>query len=285
VSTQRTKRGSSVLRVLSFALIFALTAIGFSDAQGRPAPVAWTDSTRDVFINGEIDRTAQVLTSEATQRIALIAARLERAVVLDTSRRALYTCPPDSFRFYPDHVIALSDADFGVSRAGSYKLHGESDYSFELGGRSVHIAIHQPLIGDTDTQRLFGIVPVWRFAMDSSQPDPGVITRLKHCQAETTITVALGTWCPDSKKHVPRLLKALGLAANNRFHIRLIGIGRKLHEPRDIVKHLKLIHVPTVIVERAGLEIGRIVERPTSTSMEEDLAAILTGPSKLSEHK
>lgn len=272
------------MRTLALTLIFGVLGLAPSVAQ-KPEPVVWTDSTRDVFIDGEIDRSAQVLISEATERIALISARLGRAAVLDTSRHTLSTCSPGSFRFYPDHVIALTDFDFGISPAGSYKLHGESDYSFELGGRAVHIATHQPLIGDTDTQRLFEIVPVWRFAMDSSQPDAAVIARLKHCQAETTITVALGTWCPDSKKRVPRLLKALELAANSRFHIKLIGIGRKLHEPRDTIKHLKLIHVPTVIVERAGVEIGRIVEHPTTTSMEEDLAEILIRASEHSEHK
>jgi len=273
------------MRAGMFALMFTVTGIAISAAQSKHEPVVWTDSTRDVYINGEIDRSAQVLTSEATQRIALISPRLDRAVVLDTPRRTFYTSSPDSFRFYPDHVIALTDSDFGVRSVGSYKLHGESDYSFELGGKAVHITTHQPLIGDTGTQRLFATVPVWRFAMDSSQPDPGVIARLKKCQAETTITIALGTWCPDSKKHVPRLLKALELAANNYLHIKLIGIGRKLHEPRDIVKHFKLIHVPTVIVEREGIEIGRIVEHPTTTSMEEDLAAILIGSSKHFEHK
>lgn len=273
------------MRAGMFALMFTITGIAIGAAQSKHEPVVWTDSTRDVYINGEIDRSAQVLTSEATQRIALISPRLDRAVVLNTSRRTFYTGSPDSFRFHPDRVVALSDADFGVGPAGNYKLHGESDYSFELGGRSVHITTHQPLIGETDTQRLFEIVPVWRFAMDSSQPDAGAIARLKHFQAETTITVALGTWCPDSKKHVPRLLKALELAANSRFHIKLIGIGRKLHEPHDIIKHFKLIHVPTVIVEREGVEIGRIVEHPTTTSMEEDLAAILAGSSKHFEHK
>lgn len=273
------------MRAGMLALMFTVAGIAISAAQSKHEPVVWTDSTRDVYINGEIDRSAQVLTSEATQRIALISPRLDRAVVLDTSRRAFYTSSPDSFRFYPDRVIALSDTDFAVSSASSYRLHGKSDYGFELGRMAVHIAIHQPLIGETETQRLFEIVPVWRFAMDSSQPDSGVIALLKSCQAETTITVALGTWCPDSRKHVPRLLKALELAANSRIHIKLIGIGRKLHEPRDIIKHFRLIHVPTVIVERGGLEIGRIVEHPTTASMEEDLAAILVGSSKHSEHK
>src|SRR6185503_15360137 len=228
------------MRALALTLIFAVFGLVPSGAQ-KSEPIVWTDSTRDVFIDGEIDRSAQVLRSEPTQRLALISARLERAAVLDTSRHTLYTSSPDSFRFYPDHVIALTDSDFNVSPAGSYKLHGESEYSFELGGKAVHITTHQPLIGKTDTQQLFEIVPVWRFAMDSSQPDPGVIARLKHCQAETTITVALATWCPDSKKHAPRLLKALELAANNHLNIKLIGIGRKLHEPHDTIKHFRLI--------------------------------------------
>ena len=92
------------MRAGMFALMFTVTPIAISAAQSKHEPVVWTDSTRDVYINGEIDRSAQVLTSEATQRIALISARLDRAVVLDTSRRTCLRSSPDSFRFYPDHV-------------------------------------------------------------------------------------------------------------------------------------------------------------------------------------
>jgi hypothetical protein len=273
------------MRAVMFALMFTVTGIAISAAQSKPEPVVWTDSTRDVYINGEIDRSAQVLTSEATQRIALISARLDRAVVLDTSRRTFHTSSPDSFRFYPDRVVALSDADFAVSPAGSYTLHGESDYSFVFNARPVHITAHQALIGETGRETLFETVPVWRFAMESYQPDSDAVTALKACQSETLITVALATWCSDSKRHVPRLLKALELAGNNHLHIKLIGIGRKLHEPGDTIKHFKIVHVPTVIVERDAVEIGRIVENPKGKTIEEDLASILNNTPGTREHK
>lgn len=266
-----------MIRAIGFILIFIVACITISTAQNKQEPVVWTDSTRDVHINGEIDRSAQVLTSEPTERIALISPRLERAVVLDLSRRAVYTCSQDSFRFYPDRTIALSDADVAISSAGKYALHAETDYSFEINGTRVQITAHQALIGETNSQKLFETVPVWRFGMEGYQPDADAVSAIKACQPETIITVALATWCPDSKRHVPRLLRALELAGNSHLHIKLIGIGRKLHEPSDFVKHFKIVHVPTVIVERVGVEIGRIVENPKAKTMEEDLAAILNG--------
>lgn len=271
------------MRAVTFTLIFTVVVIAISAAQSKPEPVVWTDSTRDVYINGQIDRSAQVLTSEPTERIALLSSRLERAVVLDLSRRTVYTCSQDSFRFYPDRIVALSDSGFAVSHAGNYTLHGEADYSFVLEGRPVHITTHQALIGETERQALFETVPVWRAGMESYQPDPGAAAGLKACEAETVITVALATWCPDSKRHVPRLLKALELAGNAHLHIKLIGIGRKLHEPSEIIKHFKIVHVPTVIVERDGVEIGRIVENPKAKTIEEDLAAILNRATKKHE--
>jgi thioredoxin 1 len=265
------------MRAVAFTLIFTVVGVAISAAQNKPEPVAWTDSTRDVYINGEIDRSAQVLTSEPPERIALISPRLERAVVLDLSRRTVYTCSQDSFRFYPDRVLALSDSDLAVNHAGSYTLDRESDYSFGLDGRSVQITTHQALVGETERQALFEIVPVWRVGLESYQPDANAVAALRSSQPETAITVALATWCPDSKRHVPRLLKALDAAGNKHLHIKLIGIGRKFREPADTVKRLRIASVPTVIVERDGVEIGRIVENPKAKTMEEDLAAILNG--------
>jgi hypothetical protein len=49
------------------------------------------------------------------------------------------------------------------------------------------------------------------------------------------------------------------------------------------VQPLAITNVPTVIVERAGREIGRVVETPAASTIEEDLAAILAG--KPNDHK
>jgi hypothetical protein len=59
----------------------------------------------------------------------------------------------------------------------------------------------------------------------------------------------------------------------------------KLSEPVEAIKRLKIVRVPTVIVERDGVEIGRIVENPTAKTMEEDLAAILNGTRNTDKHE
>jgi hypothetical protein len=245
--------------------------------QRRPDTVLWTDSTKDVHINGELERAAQVLTSEETRRIALISPKLERAAVLDLSGRTVTTTPKDVLRFAADRASAQSEADFRVESAGNYTVFDESDYYFTIDGTRVLITAHQGLTGETDKQKLFETVPVWRSLMESYQPDLNVVAAIKAIQPDTTITVALATWCSDSKQHVPRLLKALDGAGNRRLHIKLIGIARKFSEPAEAIKRLNIVRVPTVIVERNGIELGRIVENPIGKTMEEDLAAILNG--------
>jgi len=76
---------------------------------------------------------------------------------------------------------------------------------------------------------------------------------------------------------VPQLLRALHEADNRHLHVRLVGIANKFVEPADFVKQHDIKKVPTIIVERDGHEIGRIIETPAAKSMEEDLAAILAG--------
>ena len=274
-----------VIRVMSS---IALSVLLFSGrealAHDRSDTVVWTDSTKDVYVNGELDRAAQVLTSEETRRIALISPKLERAAMLDLSGRTVTTAVKEVFRFSSDRASALSDADFSVESAGDYRMFDDSNYYFTINGTRVLITAHQGLTGETDNHRLFETVPVWRSVMERYQPNLDAVASIKAIQPETTIIVALATWCSDSKQHVPRLLKALDAAGNPHLHIKLIGIARQLREPAETIKQRKIVHVPTVIVERDGVEIGRIVENPTAKTIEEDLAAILNGARSSGKH-
>ena len=263
------------LAVAAVALIMIYGAV-FAQQRQRDT-VLWTDSTKDVHVNGQLERAAQVLTSDEARRIVLISPKLERAAVLDLSGRTVTTAAKEVFRFSSDRASAQSDADFSFESAGDYRVFDDSDYYFTINGTRVLITAHQGLTGETDNQKLFETVPVWRSLMDSYQPDLNAVAAIKSIQSETAITVALATWCSDSKQHIPRLLKALDAAGNRRLHIKLIGIGRGLREPAEAIRQRNIVRVPTVIVERDGIELGRIVENPTAKTMEEDLAAILSG--------
>ena len=60
------------------------------------------------------------------------------------------------------------------------------------------------------------------------------------------------------------------------FPIRYIGVGREKREPRELLEGREILYVPTLIVSRDGVEIGRIVES-SPNGVETDLVALITG--------
>lgn len=89
------------------------------------------------------------------------------------------------------------------------------------------------------------------------------------------LTVVMGTWCGDSHRHVPRLMKILDAIKFPENKLTIIGVNRKKEAPGGEEGPLNIQFVPTVIVQKYGKEIGRIVENPSSGYIERDLVEIL----------
>lgn len=89
------------------------------------------------------------------------------------------------------------------------------------------------------------------------------------------ITVFMGTWCEDSHRDVPRLMKILEEVSYPESKLTMIAVNRKKKSPAGEEDRYKIERVPTIIVEKSGKEIGRIVEMPTTGYIERDLAEIL----------
>lgn len=257
---------------LLFGLLIACAAAG---AQDQAQIINWTDATRDVYVAGQVDRTIQVFYSESPKRMALVGPNLDRVVELDLTENLVGTTPKAAWQVAADRTSATSDAKTVADISGPLTVIDETTYSFDLGGKSFLIMRHKGLVGDMTEAAVWGDVPIWRTLMDKYQPDARAVTALKQSRSDTTIIIAAGTWCGDSKHYVPQLLRALHEAGNRHLQIKLVGIANKFVEPADFVKQRDIKKVPTVIVERNGREIGRIVETPVAKTMEEDLAAIL----------
>lgn len=260
---------------LSLALFF-LAAI--AAAQTIPSSTLnWSDSTRDVYIDNELDRDAQVLTADAPSRLALISSKFESALVLDVTEHTVKTLPKGSFQFGADRTSATSESPGATKAVGKFTRVDGPIYFFVVEGKPVLIRSHPGATGEMSLDKLWDTVPVWRSVMKTYQPNTQAVDALKATDKDTTLTLAFGTWCPDSKNYVPRLIKALRAADNAKIQLKLIGIDNQFREPVSAVQPLRITNVPTVIVERGGREIGRIVETPSASTMEEDLAAILSG--------
>lgn len=89
------------------------------------------------------------------------------------------------------------------------------------------------------------------------------------------LIVFMGTWCEDSHRDFPRLMKILQEVKFPDSRLTIIAVNRKKESPTGDESKYNIQKVPTIIVEKYGKEIGRIIEMPTTGYIERDLVEIL----------
>ena len=113
---------------------------------------------------------------------------------------------------------------------------------------------------------------------DSYVVDSFTCNFIKPLLAGKSMTIFMGTWCGDSKREVPRVLKMLDCCGfpMNDLALVMVGNSDSLYKksPQHEEAGKNIVRVPTIIVEQKNAEIGRIIESPI-TSLEKDLLAIL----------
>jgi tetratricopeptide (TPR) repeat protein len=112
-------------------------------------------------------------------------------------------------------------------------------------------------------------------------PTAEIITQLKKLKPSTfTLKIVFGSWCGDSKRELPKMMKVVNAAGFPEKNIQLIGVYDSLEvykqAPNREEKGLNIYRVPTFIVYQKDKEIGRIVEYPVE-SLERDLLKIVSG--------
>jgi len=92
--------------------------------------------------------------------------------------------------------------------------------------------------------------------------------------ADLKVKILFGTWCHDSEREVPRMLKLLAASGVKEDNISLISLDIRKEEPEGRAKALDVRFTPTFIFLTGGTEMGRIVERP-NVNLEHDIKAML----------
>jgi len=90
------------------------------------------------------------------------------------------------------------------------------------------------------------------------------------------IIIILGTWCSDSRREVPRVVKILDFINFPKDKLFFIAVDRNIKGLYDEIDGLEIKYVPTVIVYEGGKEIGHIIENPTVT-LEKDFIEVVKG--------
>lgn len=134
----------------------------------------------------------------------------------------------------------------------------------------------EPLLGRVRQSSLPAISESWREDYEAYEPAADDVRALAALQGPAVLDVYFGSWCSDSRRELPRLVKILDRAASPGLRVRFYGLDRSKKKPARLARRGSIERVPTLVLSAGGREIGRIVESPRST-LEHDLALLAGG--------
>jgi thiol-disulfide isomerase/thioredoxin len=109
--------------------------------------------------------------------------------------------------------------------------------------------------------------------------DTSLIVSLKEKMDRKQFLIFMGTWCGDSKREVPRMLKILDYCGVKPEQVKIVMVSNAdslyKQSPNHEEKGLNIIKVPTLIVYENTTEINRVIEYPVE-SLEKDLLKIIS---------
>ena len=131
----------------------------------------------------------------------------------------------------------------------------------------------EDMVGLVSPQELLQANSTFAQNYQSYQPSENELAAVKELKGKS-LTVLFGTWCHDSQREVPRLLKVLDMAQSQLHELRLVAVNRNKQEPSGLARSLELRYTPTLVLFNGDTELGRVIEKPL-VSLTEDLSKLL----------
>ena len=114
------------------------------------------------------------------------------------------------------------------------------------------------------------------FIKEYNRYDPRLNELIKFDYNNIKIKIFMGTWCHDSKREIPRLIKILDNLKFDESQINIIALTKKKKGYFKNYSQYKVLNTPTIIFYLNNDEIGRIIEKPKD-SLEEAISLIIKG--------
>lgn len=102
------------------------------------------------------------------------------------------------------------------------------------------------------------------------------LEKIKPLLKDKRVVLIMGTWCEDSQREVPGMMKILNQAGFNTTEMEIIAIDEDKRTKEGLEKAYNLAYIPALIFFEGEKEINRIVEFPIN-SLEQDMLDILSG--------
>lgn len=171
-----------------------------------------------------------------------------------------------------------------LSSCSMNKKTGMSNYSNDGSCQLVKDKYGNPMLWGKCSPKAFQQKPFnewYQQQFSSYTADSALCSSLK--MNAVKVDIFMGTWCGDSKREVPRMLKVFNYCGVTEDRLRLFTVNNsdsafKQTLGNEAAKE-NIFRVPTFIFyNEAGKELGRIIESPVQT-LEKDMEAIISGKS------
>ena len=107
---------------------------------------------------------------------------------------------------------------------------------------------------------------------DKYQPSIEKLSQINFSKIK--IKIFMGTWCHDSKREIPRLIKILDNLIVDQSNVEIIGLTKEKKGYFNDYNRYNITNTPTIIFYNNKKEVGRIIEKPEE-SLESNMVSIL----------
>ncbi|NVJ60102.1 MAG: thioredoxin family protein [Gammaproteobacteria bacterium] len=140
--------------------------------------------------------------------------------------------------------------------------------SHESSGKNISHTIKKPTasiymaFGTIDGSELLSKYPRFNNEYEDFSPSENDILKLRKIDTPTKLTVVFGSWCHDSEREVPRIIKLVRQSNNPMIQLNLIAVKHNKQLPEGMPQKYQVLYTPTLYLEQNDELVGNIVERP-----------------------
>lgn len=139
-------------------------------------------------------------------------------------------------------------------------------------------------LGPVSKEYILSTDRIYEIYIKRYEPDKEAVEYLSTFRDSVQLVIFIGSWCRESKKYIPGLMKTLELAESDFISTKYIGVDAKKKVPQKFLKEFDIKYIPTVVVLKGNKELGRIEEKPLEL-IETDLIQILKKGNVKKEYK
>ena len=118
------------------------------------------------------------------------------------------------------------------------------------------------LVGPVTKEQILDSERIYEIYMKRYTPDSAAVEYMATLDESLEVIVFLGSWCPESKKYIPRLMKALEVSSSEHINVKYVGVDAQKKSPKEFLKKHQIKYIPSVVVLKGDIEVGRLAKKP-----------------------